>query len=66
MPTMHKTPTLKRETAGSYRTDDGRYLVRQQSGQWWVADTEQTDELGQQALRGPFASLSDATEAIGS
>ena len=27
-------------------------------------DTEQTDELGQPALHGPYASLSEATDAI--
>jgi hypothetical protein len=58
-------PTVKRETAGRYRTDDGRYVVQQQSGPWWVTDTEQTDELGQPALHGPYDSLSAATDAIG-
>ena len=58
------TPKLKRETAGRYRSEDGRYVVQQQSGPWWVMDTEQTDELGQPALHGPYASLSEATDAI--
>ena len=40
-------PKLKRETAGRYRSEDGRYVVQQQSGPWWLMDTEQTDELGQ-------------------
>ena len=57
-------PKLKRETAGRYRSEDGRYVVQQQSGPWWVMDTEQTDELGQPALHGPYASLSEATDAI--
>ena len=55
---------LKRETAGRYRSQDGRYVVQQQAGPWWVQDTEQEDELGQPALHGPFASLSEATDAI--
>jgi hypothetical protein len=59
-------PKLKRETAGRYRSEDGRYVVQQQSGPWWVMDTEQTDELGQPALHGPFASLSEATDASAS
>ena len=59
-------PKLKRETAGRYRSEDGRYVVQQQSGPWWLMDTEQTDELGQPALHGPYASLSEATDAIGS
>jgi hypothetical protein len=58
------TPKLKRETAGRYRSEDGRYVVQQQSGPWWLMDTEQTDELGQPALYGPYASLSEATDAI--
>jgi hypothetical protein len=58
-------PKLKRETAGRYRSEDGRYVVQQQSGPWWVMDTELTDELGQPALHGPYASLSEATDAIG-
>ena len=57
-------PKLKRETAGRYRSEDGRYVVQQQSGPWWVMDTAQTDELGQPALHGPYASLSEATDAI--
>ena len=57
-------PKLKRETAGRYRSEDGRYMVQQQSGPWWLMDTEQTDELGQPALHGPYASLSEATDAI--
>jgi hypothetical protein len=66
MATKHKAPNLKRETAGRYRTDDSRFVIRQQSGQWWVMDTEQTDELGQQALDSPYPSLSEATEAMSS
>ena len=57
-------PKLKRETAGRYRSEDGRYVVQQQSGPWWLMDTEQADELGQPALHGPYASLSEATDAI--
>jgi hypothetical protein len=57
-------PKLKRETAGRYRSEDGRYVVQQQSGPWWLMDSEQTDELGQPALHGPYASLSEATDAI--
>jgi hypothetical protein len=60
----HDAPRLKRETAGRYRSEDGRYVVQQQSGPWWLMDTEQTDELGQPALHGPYASLSEATDAV--
>jgi len=60
----HDSSKLKREAAGRYRSEDGRYVVQQQSGPWWLMDTEQTDELGQPALHGPYASLSEATDAI--
>ena len=64
MSSERERPKLKRETAGRYRSEDGRYVVQQQSGPWWVMDTVQTDELGQPALHGPYASLSEATDAI--
>ena len=64
MPSEPARRKLTRETAGRYRSEDGRYVVQQQSGPWWVQDTEQTDELGQPALHGPYASLSEATDAV--
>jgi aminoglycoside 3-N-acetyltransferase I len=57
-------PPLKRESAGHYRTRDGRFTVEQNSGRWLVLDTEQTDELGLPLVRGPFASLDESRDAI--
>jgi ribosomal protein S18 acetylase RimI-like enzyme len=57
-------PPLKRESAGHYRTRDGRFAVEQNSGRWLVLDTEQTDELGLPLVRGPFASLDESRDAI--
>jgi hypothetical protein len=64
MAPTREAKSLRRESAGQYRTRDDRYTVLQQSAQWWLSDAERTDELGQPALRGPFASLSEATDAI--
>jgi aminoglycoside 3-N-acetyltransferase I len=57
-------PPLKRESAGHYRTRDGRFAVEQNSGRWLVLDTEQTDELGLPLVRGPFGSLDESRDAI--
>jgi ribosomal protein S18 acetylase RimI-like enzyme len=57
-------PPLKRESAGHYRTRDGRFEVEQNSGRWLVLDTEQTDELGLPLVRGPFTSLDESRDAI--
>lgn len=55
---------LKRVEAGSYRSGDGRFHVEQASGRWLVTDEEQHDELGLPLVRGPFATLDEAREAI--
>lgn len=64
-PAEAEAPTVTKEAAGKYRTDDGRYLIQEQSAAWWVTDTEQLDELGQPVMHGPFESLSNASGAIG-
>jgi ribosomal protein S18 acetylase RimI-like enzyme len=56
---------LKRETAGRYVTADGRFAVEQSSGRWMLTDTEQTDDLGLPLVRGLFATLDAARDAIG-
>jgi GNAT superfamily N-acetyltransferase len=55
---------LKRASAGSYRTLDGRFTVEQASGRWLVLDEEQLDDLGLPLTRGPFATLDAAKAAI--
>jgi ribosomal protein S18 acetylase RimI-like enzyme len=56
--------SLKRASAGSYRTPDGRFTVEQASGRWLVIDGEQVDDLGLPLTRGPFATLDAARAAI--
>ena len=55
---------MKREAAGRYRTEDGRFRVEQSSGGWVVIDDEQTDDLGLPLVRGPVATLDAARAAI--
>jgi ribosomal protein S18 acetylase RimI-like enzyme len=55
---------LKRETAGRYVTGDGRFTVEQGSNGWTVQDAEQTDDFGLPLVRGPYATLDGAREAI--
>ena len=56
---------LKRESAGRYVTADGRFSVEQESaGSWVLVDAEQTNELGLPLVRGPFATLGGAKDAV--
>jgi hypothetical protein len=55
---------LVRQTAGRYRTADGRFEVRDAGTGWFLVDTEQTNDFGQELLQGPFATLGAVREAI--
>jgi hypothetical protein len=55
---------LKRETAGSYRTADGRFEVREAGIGWYLVDTTQQNEFGQELLHGPYGTLKDVRVAI--
>jgi hypothetical protein len=55
---------LVRETAGSYVSGDKRFEVRQSDSNWYIVDLEQTNELGQELMHGPFASMKAAREAM--
>lgn len=55
---------LKRESAGAYRTADGRFEVRNDGGRWFLVDSEQVDELGQALIRGPFPTRDEARAEI--
>ena len=55
---------LVRQRAGSYRSADGRFTLESDGGSWFLMDTEQTDELGQPLIGGPFASLAQARAGI--
>src|SRR5689334_12120809 len=61
---MAKTDSLKRLGGGRWETRDGRFQIEPQSGTWVVVDTTQTNEFGLPLVRGPFASLTAAKEAI--
>jgi len=53
-----------RESAGTYRTEDGRFELRQGGVGWYLVDSERTNELGQELLHGPFATLKEARDEI--
>jgi len=55
---------LVRQSAGSYRTGDDRFEARQAAQGWFLVDTEQSNEFGQELIHGPFATLKELREAI--
>ena len=73
MPAAKKTKVDKprepddvvRETAGVYRSGDGRFELRQSQSNWYLVDTEQANEFGQELIHGPFGSLKQARAAMG-
>lgn len=64
MSAMDPTDKLTRVRAGLYRTDDERFTVTQSGGAWYVRDGEQTDQLGQPRLAGPYPTLGEARQAL--
>ena len=55
---------LVRQAAGTYRTADGRFEVRDGGTGWFLVDSEQSNDFGQELLQGPFATLAAARAAI--
>jgi hypothetical protein len=55
---------LHRARAGSYRTADDRFQVRQADLGWFLIDSSVRDELGQELTRGPFATLKAVSEQL--
>jgi hypothetical protein len=55
---------LVRQAAGSYRTADDRFEARQAAQGWFLVDTDQSNEFGQELIHGPFGTLKDLREAI--
>jgi len=53
-----------RQSAGTYRTEDGRFEIRQAGVGWYLVDLERTNELGQELLHGPFPTLKDVRDEI--
>ena len=55
---------LVRQQAGTYRTTDDRFEVREADVGWFLVDPEQTNEFGQELIQGPFATLKAVREAL--
>ncbi len=55
---------LVRAGAGAYRSGDGRFEVQKSDTRWFIVDTAQANEFGQQLIHGPFATLDDVRAAI--
>jgi hypothetical protein len=55
---------LLRQKAGSYRTADERFEVRQEGLGWFVLDSAQLNEFGQPLIHGPFETMAMVREAL--
>jgi hypothetical protein len=55
---------LVRQQAGTYRTADERFEVRQAALGWFLIDSTVTDQLGQELTRGPFATLAAVNDEL--
>jgi hypothetical protein len=55
---------LRRERPGRYRSADDRFAIEQAGTVWYLTDEARRDELGQALLLGPYASLSEARDAM--
>jgi hypothetical protein len=56
---------LVRQAAGTYRTADERFEVRGSStAGWFLVDTAQANDFGQELILGPYATLDAVREAI--
>jgi hypothetical protein len=56
--------TLVRQAAGTYRSGDDRFEVRQADAGWFLVDSAQSNEFGQELIHGPFSTLKAVREAI--
>lgn len=55
---------LVRQAAGTYRTADDRFEVRDSGNGWFLVDTAQTNDFGQELIVGPFPTLAAVRAAI--
>jgi hypothetical protein len=56
---------LVRQQAGTYRTADKRFEVREaDTGKWFLVDSLQANEFGQELILGPFPTLKAVREAL--
>lgn len=63
-PAQDDPDKLLRQAAGTYRSADERFEVRQTDQGWYLVDAEQTDDFGQELVRGPFPTLAAVRTAI--
>ena len=55
---------LVRQQAGTYRTPDERFEVREADVGWFLVDSAQTNEFGQELIQGPFPTLKAVRAAL--
>jgi hypothetical protein len=55
---------LVRQQAGTYRTADERFEIREADVGWFLVDSEQTNEFGQELIHGPFGTLKAVRAAL--
>jgi len=55
---------LVRQAAGTYRTADDRFEVRQADVGWFLVDSTQSNEFGQELIHGPFGTLKAVRAAV--
>lgn len=55
---------LVRQSAGTYRTADDRFEVRNGGTGWFLVDTAQTNDFGQELILGPYPTLAAAGAAV--
>jgi hypothetical protein len=55
---------LVRQAAGRYLSADDRFEVRQAGTGWFVVDTQQRNELGQELVQGPLSTLAEVRELL--
>ena len=55
---------LVRQSAGTYRSSDEGFEVTGGGNRWYLIDTQQTDDLGQPLVQGPFATLDVVRDAL--
>jgi hypothetical protein len=55
---------LLRQKAGGYQTADERFVVQGSASRWFLTDQQQTDELGQPLIHGPYANLDDLKASL--
>jgi len=55
---------LVRKAAGTYRSGDDRFEVRQSGIGWFLVDSTVADELGQELVQGPYPTLDAVRERL--